>query len=120
MFPIEAAVMPLPREETTPPVTKTYFDMDDLQGGFTDFTGMQGRSWLDSASPPGASRRPPRQRGGFGVPTRRGFAAPTSPRGEGLFAIWVRLLVPGLRPSSPTLRTRSPAQIASAAVRTRS
>jgi hypothetical protein len=29
----------LPREETTPPVTKTYFDMDDLQGGFTNVTG---------------------------------------------------------------------------------
>src|SRR5216684_3010001 len=43
MFPIEAAVMPLPREETTPPVTKTYFDMDDLQGGFTDFTGKRTR-----------------------------------------------------------------------------
>src|SRR5437764_3205341 len=43
MFPIEAAVMPLPREETTPPVTKTYFDMDDLQGGFTNCTGWRRR-----------------------------------------------------------------------------
>src|SRR5438477_5622652 len=38
MFPIEAAVIPLPREETTPPVTKTYFDMVDLQGGFMNST----------------------------------------------------------------------------------
>src|SRR5437016_12796927 len=38
MFPIDAAVMPLPREETTPPVTKTYFDIDDLQGGFSNVT----------------------------------------------------------------------------------
>src|SRR5439155_27251768 len=43
MFPIEAAVMPLPREEPTPPVTKTYFDMDDLQGGFTNCTGWRRR-----------------------------------------------------------------------------
>src|SRR5579859_2200726 len=43
MFPIEAAVMPLPREETTPPVTKTYFDMVDLQGGFLNFSGSQVR-----------------------------------------------------------------------------
>src|SRR5256885_8864281 len=49
MFPIDAAVMPLPREETTPPVTKTYFDIDDLQGGFSNVTG-EGRRlnlWLD-------------------------------------------------------------------------
>src|SRR5690348_14014475 len=43
MFPIDAAVMPLPREETTPPVTKTYFDIDDLQGGFSNVTG-EGRA----------------------------------------------------------------------------
>src|SRR5438067_13591824 len=48
MFPIDAAVMPLPSEETTPPVTKTYFDIDDLQGGFSNVTG-DGRTlnlWL--------------------------------------------------------------------------
>src|SRR5437879_13345711 len=39
MFPIDAAVIPLPSEETTPPVTKTYFDIDDLQGGFSNLTG---------------------------------------------------------------------------------
>src|SRR5690242_12439611 len=43
MFPIDAAVMPLPREETTPPVTKTYFDMDGPPGGFSDFTGASAR-----------------------------------------------------------------------------
>src|SRR5438874_277360 len=43
MFPIDAAVMPLPSEETTPPVTKTYFDIDDPPGGFSDFTGARGR-----------------------------------------------------------------------------
>src|SRR5438094_8213822 len=41
MFPIDAAVMPLPSEETTPPVTKTYFDIDDPPGGFSDFTGAR-------------------------------------------------------------------------------
>src|ERR1700737_1367395 len=39
MFPIDAAVIPLPSEETTPPVTKTYFDIDDLQGGFSNLPG---------------------------------------------------------------------------------
>src|SRR3989441_9464356 len=39
MFPMDAAVIPLPSEETTPPVTKTYFDIDDLQGGFSNLTG---------------------------------------------------------------------------------
>jgi hypothetical protein len=34
MFPIDAAVMPFPNEETTPPVTKTYFDIDDLLAVF--------------------------------------------------------------------------------------
>src|SRR5947209_17513418 len=43
MFPSDAAVMPLASEETTPPVTKTYFDIDDLQGGFSNVTGDGGR-----------------------------------------------------------------------------
>src|SRR2546426_9748801 len=53
MFPIDAAVIPLPSEETTPPVTKTYFDIDDLQGGFSNVTG-EGRRlnlWLDLGLP---------------------------------------------------------------------
>jgi hypothetical protein len=29
ILPIEAAVIPLPSEDTTPPVTKTYFDNAD-------------------------------------------------------------------------------------------
>src|SRR5438093_13379399 len=57
MFPIEAAVMPLPREETTPPVTKTYFDIDDLQGGFTEFTGKRTRR-PHLASPLGGEGHP--------------------------------------------------------------
>jgi hypothetical protein len=28
MFPMDAAVMPFPNEETTPPVTKTYLDIE--------------------------------------------------------------------------------------------
>jgi len=32
--------MPFPNEETTPPVTKTYFEHSDLQGGFQDVTGL--------------------------------------------------------------------------------
>jgi hypothetical protein len=38
MLPIEAAVIPLPSEETTPPVTKTYFDIGDLPAGFRNPT----------------------------------------------------------------------------------
>src|SRR5256714_9536721 len=71
MFPIEAAVMPLPSEETTPPVTKTYFDIDDLQGGFSNVTGDGGRPNVDHAirvqderllgsrAPPGCDTRGP-------------------------------------------------------------
>src|SRR6266566_3305206 len=43
MFPSDAAVIPLPSEETTPPVTKTYFDIGDLQGGFSNLTGSEPR-----------------------------------------------------------------------------
>jgi hypothetical protein len=39
MFPIEADVIPLPREETTPPVTKTYFDIDDPPAVFAMVPG---------------------------------------------------------------------------------
>src|SRR3989442_7359784 len=42
MFPIDAAVIPLPSEETTPPVTKTYFDIEDPPGGFSNVTGDGG------------------------------------------------------------------------------
>src|SRR3954463_2578840 len=34
--PMLAAVMPLPSEEVTPPVTKTYFAMDQVLRGFSD------------------------------------------------------------------------------------
>ena len=34
-----AAVMPLPREEVTPPVTKTYFAMGRSSGGFSNAIG---------------------------------------------------------------------------------
>src|SRR5947209_9764807 len=36
----EAAAMPFPREETTPPVTKTYLVIHDLRAGNRDFTGV--------------------------------------------------------------------------------
>jgi hypothetical protein len=42
MFPIEADVIPLPREETTPPVTKTYFDIDDPPAVFAMVPGGGG------------------------------------------------------------------------------
>src|SRR5436190_4452338 len=55
--PTLAAVMPLPREEVTPPVTKTYFAMDQvLRGGFSNATGwslgrrIAPRKWLAISS----------------------------------------------------------------------
>src|SRR5450755_4499866 len=39
--PMLAAVMPLPSEEVTPPVTKTYFAMDGSSGGFSNATGRR-------------------------------------------------------------------------------
>src|SRR5436190_24234463 len=36
----EAAAMPFPREETTPPVTKTYLVIYLARGGTDKFTGM--------------------------------------------------------------------------------
>src|SRR3954470_16127956 len=38
MRPMLAAVMPLPREEVTPPVTKTYFAMGRVLRGFSNAT----------------------------------------------------------------------------------
>src|SRR3989441_5935640 len=69
MFPIDAAVIPLPSEETTPPVTKTYFDIEDPPGGFSNVTGDGGRPNVDdeirvqderllgSRAPPGCDTR---------------------------------------------------------------
>src|SRR4051812_34529458 len=36
----EAAAMPFPNEETTPPVTKTYFAIYPTRGEMTKFTGI--------------------------------------------------------------------------------
>src|SRR3977135_2910908 len=40
--PMLAAVMPLPSEEVTPPVTKTYFAIGRASGGFSNATGKPG------------------------------------------------------------------------------
>src|SRR5215208_4709541 len=37
----DAAAMPLPREETTPPVTNTYFAIYPARVGMEDFTGTR-------------------------------------------------------------------------------
>src|SRR2546427_10702244 len=42
MFRIDAGGIPSPSEETTPPVTKTYFDIEDPPGGFSNGTGDGG------------------------------------------------------------------------------
>jgi hypothetical protein len=39
MFPMDAAVIPLPSEETTPPVTKTYFDIETSRAVFQILPG---------------------------------------------------------------------------------
>src|ERR1700720_1440729 len=43
MFPIDAAVMPFPNEETTPPVTKTYFDIQTSRAVLEMLPGWGGR-----------------------------------------------------------------------------
>src|SRR6267143_3900024 len=59
----EAAAMPFPREETTPPVTKTYLVIYLARGGTGKFTGMpdapqtvvalrQGETCISTASHP--------------------------------------------------------------------
>src|SRR6185295_2761974 len=40
----DAAAIPLPREETTPPVTKTYFAIYPARVGMEEFTGFSFRS----------------------------------------------------------------------------
>src|SRR6187402_3266294 len=53
MRPTLAAVMPLPREEVTPPVTKTYFAMDQvLRGFFECYRKTPGESNRRAAPPP--------------------------------------------------------------------
>src|SRR3984893_4098346 len=49
MFPIDAAVMPFPNEETTPPVTKTYFDIETSRAVLRSLPGGGRRLnlWLD-------------------------------------------------------------------------
>src|SRR5713226_9874701 len=41
MFPNDAAVIPLPSEETTPPVTKTYFDIATSRAVFQILPGRR-------------------------------------------------------------------------------
>src|SRR6476659_8377674 len=48
--PMLAAVMPLPSEEVTPPVTKTYFAMDRSSGGFSDATEIGPRMRIARAA----------------------------------------------------------------------
>src|SRR6186997_1549306 len=71
--PTLAAVMPLPREEVTPPVTKTYFAMDQVLRGFFE--------WYRKT--PGESNhgRPVRARGSYhrgGECRDRDFAVATA------------------------------------------
>src|SRR6266571_2806665 len=46
----EAAAMPFPREETTPPVTNTYFVIDPRRVGMEEFTGTPAASQTECAS----------------------------------------------------------------------
>jgi hypothetical protein len=53
MVPIDAAVIPLPIEETTPPVTKTYFGTGTLfyagaAGSASQFFTDTALDWLDN------------------------------------------------------------------------
>jgi hypothetical protein len=52
MFPIDAAVMPFPNEETTPPVTKTYFDIQTSRAVLQSLPGKGGalNLWFEDMS----------------------------------------------------------------------
>src|ERR1700732_2704578 len=68
MFPIDAAVIPLPSEETTPPVTKTYFDIETSRAVFQILPGRTPRQtyprkWELTPHSPTFS---PEGRGGYG------------------------------------------------------
>ena len=64
--PTLAAVMPLPREEVTPPVTKTYFAMGQVLRGFFEWYRKtlgrveigEGRAGVFTAPQPPSLRRP--------------------------------------------------------------
>src|SRR5215211_6641929 len=55
--PTLAAVMPLPREEVTPPVTKTYFAMGQVLRGFSHASESGGRGQPDSGPPRAVGHR---------------------------------------------------------------
>src|SRR5713226_2527022 len=80
MFPSDAAVIPLPSEETTPPVTKTYFDIGDLQGGFSNLTGSEPFS---NTRPSHIGGLPPRGAGPGRASSRRTPLPALSPAGRG-------------------------------------
>src|SRR6188472_2853837 len=61
--PALAAVMPLPREEVTPPVTKTYFAMGQVLRGFSHAIEIGAPGQPDSTSGSGAFRGCRRRRG---------------------------------------------------------
>src|SRR4029077_14640503 len=84
--PMLAAVMPFPREEVTPPVTKTYFDTGQDLRGFSNAIGKPVRGQIGSAAAgrpvqagSGGSNRPGPQTSG---PHENGRAAGRGTSGE--------------------------------------
>src|SRR6266576_2002744 len=69
--PTLAAVMPLPREEVTPPVTKTYFAMVRTSGGFSNAIEKSLRGQAVSASGRPLPSRPATQGSISHAPPRR-------------------------------------------------
>src|SRR6195256_261985 len=55
--PMLAAVMPFPREEVTPPVTKTYFAIGQASGGFSNAIGKHAPGRIGTAGRSGLERR---------------------------------------------------------------
>src|SRR5450759_1058877 len=81
--PMLAAVMPLPREEVTPPVTKTYFAMDRiLRGFFRCYRKMAfGATTTAAASGPRQPRRGPGE--GAAQPVGSGGSVRPGPQASG-------------------------------------
>src|SRR3984893_13846155 len=84
MEPIEAAVIPFPSDETTPPVTKTYFGNLDLPGVFQMLPVIAPDPNLSCAVRGGRPWSPSLQTRSTGRPAwgSGGAGAPPPPRGE--------------------------------------
>src|SRR5258708_38781652 len=111
MFPMDAAVIPLPSEETTPPVTKTYFDIETSRAVFQILPGRTPRQTFPRVKGVHAPLRlevgnSPLEAPGLAAPAPRAPRGPPPLGGEGV-RLWVPLLAPAPRAWSRSRRRAS-------------